>query len=220
MQQDAIERLDLRQLLLEPELLEAVEPDVHLVGDAALAQPRHPGAHPRDGARWSCARSSTSSSAGSRSRTRAGGHAARSTAPRAPAGRAARRHRLGPRRSAPTCATTSPSYSTIIAETLIGYGRRQQAVAARRHAVRRPERLDGDARSSTRASSPPCSPRCGRCDTSLVVFDTAVVDLTDAARTTRSRCCSAPSSAAAPTSTGRSPTASAGAAARPTRSSC
>ncbi len=31
MQRDAIERLDLTQLLLEPELLEAVEPDVHLV---------------------------------------------------------------------------------------------------------------------------------------------------------------------------------------------
>ena len=33
MQQDAMERLNLRQLLLEPELLETVEPDVHLVAD-------------------------------------------------------------------------------------------------------------------------------------------------------------------------------------------
>src|ERR1051326_7166920 len=31
MQQDALERLNLRQMLLEPELLEAVQPDVHLV---------------------------------------------------------------------------------------------------------------------------------------------------------------------------------------------
>ncbi len=31
MQQDALERLNLRQMLLEPELLEAVEPDIHLV---------------------------------------------------------------------------------------------------------------------------------------------------------------------------------------------
>ncbi len=31
MQKDALERLNLRQMLLEPELLEAVEPDVHLV---------------------------------------------------------------------------------------------------------------------------------------------------------------------------------------------
>ena len=32
MQSDAIERLRLHQLLLEPEMLDAVEPDVHLVG--------------------------------------------------------------------------------------------------------------------------------------------------------------------------------------------
>jgi Mg-chelatase subunit ChlD len=32
MQQDAISRLNLRQLLLEPELLSALEPDIHLVG--------------------------------------------------------------------------------------------------------------------------------------------------------------------------------------------
>jgi len=31
MQQDALQRLDLKQMLLEPEMLEAVEPDVHLV---------------------------------------------------------------------------------------------------------------------------------------------------------------------------------------------
>jgi hypothetical protein len=31
MQQDALERLNLRQMLLEPELLAAVQPDVHLV---------------------------------------------------------------------------------------------------------------------------------------------------------------------------------------------
>src|SRR5690348_4527351 len=33
MQQDALERLNLRQMLLEPEMLEAVGPDVHLVAD-------------------------------------------------------------------------------------------------------------------------------------------------------------------------------------------
>lgn len=33
MQQDALERLNLQQMLLEPELLEAVEPDVHLVAN-------------------------------------------------------------------------------------------------------------------------------------------------------------------------------------------
>lgn len=33
MQRDALERLDLRRMLLEPEMLEAVQPDVHLVAD-------------------------------------------------------------------------------------------------------------------------------------------------------------------------------------------
>jgi Mg-chelatase subunit ChlD len=33
MQQDALERLNLRQMLLEPEMLEAVEPDIHLVSN-------------------------------------------------------------------------------------------------------------------------------------------------------------------------------------------
>lgn len=33
MQKDAMERLDLRQMLMEPEMLSAVEPDVHLVSD-------------------------------------------------------------------------------------------------------------------------------------------------------------------------------------------
>ena len=32
MQRDAIDRLHLRQLLLEPEMLVAIQPDVHLVG--------------------------------------------------------------------------------------------------------------------------------------------------------------------------------------------
>ncbi|MFT6938100.1 MAG: hypothetical protein ACJA1N_002406, partial [Saprospiraceae bacterium] len=32
MQKDAFERLDLEEMLLEPELLESIEPDIHLVG--------------------------------------------------------------------------------------------------------------------------------------------------------------------------------------------
>src|SRR4051812_35665987 len=33
MQRDAIERLDMKSLLMEPEMLESLEPDVHLVAD-------------------------------------------------------------------------------------------------------------------------------------------------------------------------------------------
>ena len=38
MQRDAIDRLNLRQLLLEPEMLESVEPDVHLVGTLQIGR--------------------------------------------------------------------------------------------------------------------------------------------------------------------------------------
>ena len=54
MQPDAIERLNLTRLLLEPEMLEAVEPDVHLVGTLLSLGRRDAGedeAHRPDGRR-------------------------------------------------------------------------------------------------------------------------------------------------------------------------
>src|SRR6187551_1279493 len=50
MQADAIERLDLTRLLLEPEMLAAVEPDVHLVG-TLLSLNRVMPEHTKDAAR-------------------------------------------------------------------------------------------------------------------------------------------------------------------------
>ena len=53
MQKDAIERLGLTRLLLEPELLDAVEPDVHLVGtllSLSRVMPEQAGSRP---APWS-----------------------------------------------------------------------------------------------------------------------------------------------------------------------
>ena len=49
MQQDALERLDLRQMLLQPEMLDAVEPDVHLVADLLALKSVMPEQDPRDG---------------------------------------------------------------------------------------------------------------------------------------------------------------------------
>ena len=43
MQQDALERLNLRQMLLQPEMLEIVEPDVHLVADLVSTQSNYSG---------------------------------------------------------------------------------------------------------------------------------------------------------------------------------
>ena len=55
MQKDAIERLGLNRLLLEPEMLEAVEPDVHLVGTllslSRVLPETGPGVSPRGGRR-------------------------------------------------------------------------------------------------------------------------------------------------------------------------
>jgi hypothetical protein len=50
MQEDAIERLNLRQLLLEPEMLDAIEPDVHLVANLIALNETMP-AETRDTAR-------------------------------------------------------------------------------------------------------------------------------------------------------------------------
>src|SRR5436190_2092980 len=50
MQQDALERLNLRQMLLQPEMLEAVQPDVHLVATLLSLQRVMP-ARTRDTAR-------------------------------------------------------------------------------------------------------------------------------------------------------------------------
>ncbi len=64
MQRDAIERLRLTQLLLEPELLETVEPDVHLVG-TLLSLNRVMPEHTRRRRGWSWRRSSPRSNAAS-----------------------------------------------------------------------------------------------------------------------------------------------------------
>ena len=36
LQRDAFERLDLKQLLLQPEMLEAIQPDIHLVSQLII----------------------------------------------------------------------------------------------------------------------------------------------------------------------------------------
>ena len=201
MQHDAIERLGPAQLLLEPEMLEAVEPDVHLVGTLLSASTRRDARRRprRPRGRWS-ARSSTTSSSGS------------PTAP-GPAvtgalDRAARTHRpsgaptsTGTARSAPTSSTTCPSTAPSCPSGWSGTAGASSTVAARRHPLRSTSPARWPRRSSTRASSARCWPRCASLRTSLVVFDTAVVDLTDELHDPV-ECCSAPSSAAAPTSTG------------------
>ncbi|MFG2015780.1 VWA domain-containing protein [Actinomadura geliboluensis] len=176
MQKDAIERLDLTRLLLEPEMLDAVEPDVHLVG-TLLSLNRVMPDRARESAR-AVVRTvvrDLEQRLAQRTRSAVGGaldRSARVLRPRRLADvdwertiRANLRHYL-------------PEHGTLVPERLIGYGRRQQAV--KRDVVLAVDQSGSMAASVVYASvfaAVLASMRSLR--TSLVVFDTAVADLTD-----------------------------------------
>jgi Mg-chelatase subunit ChlD len=176
MQQDAIERLDLTRLLLEPEMLEAVEPDVHLVG-TLLALNRVMPERARESAREvvrTVVRELERRLA-QRTRSAIGGaldRAARSARPRRLADVDWRRTIHANLRH------YQPSHGTVVPDRLIGYGRRRQAL--RRDVVLCVDQSGSMAASvvyagvfgAVLASMPSLR-------TSLVVFDTAVVDLTE-----------------------------------------
>ena len=91
-----------------------------------------------------------------------------------------------------------PEQRTVVPERLIGYGRRSPSLA--RDVVIALDQSGSMADSVVHASLFACLlARMPALRTSLVVFDTAAVDLTDRS-TIRSTCCSASSSVAAPTS--------------------
>ena len=176
MQKDAIERLGLDRLLLEPEMLEAVEPDVHLVGTLLSLNQVMP-EKARESARSVVRKvvEELERKLAQRTRTAVSGaldRSARVQRPRRHADvdwdrtiRANLRHYL-------------PEHRTVVPERLIGYARRQRAV--QREVV-----LCVD-QSGSMAASVVYSGVFGAVlasmrslATSLVVFDTAVVDLTD-----------------------------------------
>ncbi|MFG2089807.1 VWA domain-containing protein [Spirillospora sp. NPDC048824] len=175
MQKDAIERLDLTRLLLEPEMLDAVEPDVHLVG-TLLSLNRVMPDRARESAR-AVVRKVVHDLEGrlaQKTRSAVGGaldRSARVLRPRRLADvdwertiRANLRHYL-------------PEHGTLVPERLIGYGRRQQAV--KRDVVLAIDQSGSMAASVVYASvfgAVLASMRSLR--TSLVVFDTNVADLT------------------------------------------
>ena len=107
-QRDAIERLELRQLLLEPEVLDSVEADIHLVA-TLLELARLLPETSRHTARQLVGRVVAEIEARLASPTRqaargALARAARIQRPRPPTS-------TGTARSGPTCATTSPSWA-------------------------------------------------------------------------------------------------------------
>jgi Mg-chelatase subunit ChlD len=175
MQRDAINRLGLAQLLLERELLESVEPDVHLVGTLLTLNRVMPDAA-KETARAVVRRVVDDLQRRLTQRTTAAirGALDRSTRTRRP-----RRTDIDWNRTIrANLQHYLPEHRTVVPERLVGYGRRQQAV--QRDVVLAIDQSGSMAESVVYASvlgAVLASLRSLR--TSLVVFDTAVVDLTD-----------------------------------------
>jgi Mg-chelatase subunit ChlD len=175
MQSDAIERLNLTRLLLEPEMLEAVEPDVHLVG-TLLSLNRVMPAATKQAARAVVSKVVSDLERRIAQKTK--------TAITGALNRAARVNR--PRHRDIDWQRTihanlkhyQPTQRTIVPDRLIGYGRRTTAV--QRDVVLCVDQSGSMAASVVYSgvfSAVLATMRSLR--TSLVVFDTAVADLTE-----------------------------------------
>ncbi|GGK46670.1 VWA domain-containing protein [Nocardia camponoti] len=175
MQRDAVRRLDLTQLLLEPELLESVEPDVHLVGTLLGLNHVMPETT-KATARMVVEKVVRDIEARIAAETVA--------AVSGSINRSARTHRPKlrdidfDRTIRKNLANYLPEQCTIVPERLVGYGRKAQAV--QRDVVLAIDQSGSMAASVVYASvfgAVLASMRSLK--TSLVVFDTEVVDLTE-----------------------------------------
>ena len=126
MQRDAIDRLDLKQLLLEPELLETIEPDIHLVTLLVELNQLLPD-ETRATARKVVASVLADLERRLTDRTRAAVHGALARANRS------RRPRPGDidwlRTVHANLQHYQPRYRTVIPERIVGFGRRRQSLA-------------------------------------------------------------------------------------------
>ena len=174
MQHDAIDRLDMTRLLMEPEMLEALQPDVHLVADLIALSGSIP-AKTRDTARAVVRKVVESLMAKLAEPTR---QAVRGAIDRASRNRRPKYRDIDwPRTIRANLKHYQPEHRTIVPEVRIGHGRRQQAL---QHIVLCIDQSGSMAASvvysaifaAVLATLPAVS-------TSLVVFDTVVVDLTD-----------------------------------------
>jgi Mg-chelatase subunit ChlD len=174
MQRDALERLDLKRMLLEPEMLEAVEPDVGLVSTLIALKSVIPN-RTRDTARLVVRRvveqlQRRLANATRQAVTGALNRAARTTRPRYAEVDWHRTIRANLKHY-------QPEYRTIIPETRIGYGRKRSSL---RDIILCVDQSGSMAASvvyasvfgAVLASLPAVSTR-------FVVFDTAVADLTE-----------------------------------------
>ncbi|WP_241386211.1 VWA domain-containing protein [Rhodococcus sp. CH91] len=175
MQRDAVDRLGLTRLLLEPELLEVVEPDVHLVG-TLLSLNRVMPETTKATARTVVEKVVREVEERIAQHTRAAvtgalNRSSRTSNPKL-------RDIDWDRTIRANLAHYLPEHRTVVPEKLVGYGRRSQAV--KRDVVLAVDQSGSMASSVVYASvfaAVLASMRALR--TSLVVFDTSVVDLTD-----------------------------------------
>ena len=174
-QRDAIDRLGLRSLLLEPELLETVEPDVHLVGTLLSLSSVMPETSKQTARRVVAAVvAEVEKRIADRTRSAVTGALNRAARTRRPPLRDLDWNRT----IAANLQHYQPEHRTVIPERLVGYGRKQSSV--HRDVVLAIDQSGSMAASVVYASvfgAVLASIRALR--TSLVVFDTAVVDLTE-----------------------------------------
>jgi Mg-chelatase subunit ChlD len=175
LQQDAIDRLNLRQLLLEPEVLEAVEPDVHLVSTLLALSAVLP-EETRQTARLVVRKVVDDLERRLAQRTR---QAVTGALDRAARNRRPRHNEIDWDKTVrANLRHWQPAHRTVIPETLVGYGRRQLAV--QRDIVLCVDQ-SGSMASSVVFAGVFAAVLAGlrALRTRLVVFDTAVVDLSD-----------------------------------------
>jgi hypothetical protein len=174
LQRDAIERLDLRRLLLEPEMLEAVEPDLHLVTLLVELNRLLPD-ETRATARTVVARVLTDLEQRLADRTRQAVDGALARANRS------RRPRPGdidwPHTVHANLRHWLPEHRTVVPEKLIGYGRRRRSLA--RDVIIAIDQSGSMADSVVYASLfGAVLAQLPALRTHLVAFDTSVTDLT------------------------------------------
>ncbi|CAL9546732.1 VWA domain-containing protein [Streptomyces sp. R1] len=175
MQRDAIDRLGLATLLLEPEMLEAVEADVHLVGTLLSLHQAMPDTT-KETARSVVRKVVEDLEKRLATRTRATVTGALDRSART--GRP-RHHDIDWNRTiAANLKHYLPEHRTIVPERLVGYGRAARSV--KKEVVLCVDQSGSMAASVVYASVFGAVLASMRSiDTRLVVFDTAVVDLTD-----------------------------------------
>ncbi|MER7026623.1 VWA domain-containing protein [Streptomyces ramulosus] len=175
MQRDAIDRLGLAALLMEPEMLEAVEADVHLVGTLLTLHKAMPETT-RESARAVVRKVVAQLEQRLATRTRATLTGALDRSART----ARPRHRDidWDRTLRANLKNYLPEHRTVVPERLIGYGRAARSV--RKEVVLCVDQSGSMAASVVHASVFGAVLASMRTlDTRLVVFDTSVVDLTD-----------------------------------------